>query len=131
MKPRPLYVRCVGSNRDNTVDLTRLARTPSYCNYAHVTATLRHHLVEIINPWALPENRSKTAVATILITLLFLTFFDACTEKKMNQHNQNTSSTQTPANDPMSIHQRAIAIDMHVDTVQRVLDEHVDLQQQL
>ena len=31
----------------------------------------------------------------------------------------------------MSIHRRAIAIDMHVDTVQRVLDEDVDIQQQL
>ena len=35
------------------------------------------------------------------------------------------------ATDPMTIHQRAIAIDMHADSVQRVLDEHVDLQQQL
>ena len=31
----------------------------------------------------------------------------------------------------MSIHQRAIAIDMHVDTAQRLLDEDVDIQQQL
>ncbi len=49
----------------------------------------------------------------------------------MNQTNQNTSVTETSAVDPMSIHQRAIAIDMHVDTAQRLLDEDVDIQQQL
>ncbi len=49
----------------------------------------------------------------------------------MNQNTQNTSRAETSASDPLSIHQRAIAIDMHVDTVQRMLDEHVDIQQQL
>ena len=34
-------------------------------------------------------------------------------------------------NDPLAIHYRAIAVDMHADTVQRVLDENVDLQKQL
>jgi len=49
----------------------------------------------------------------------------------MNQTQQNTSAAETPATDPLAIHQRAITVDMHADTVQRVLDEHVDLQQQL
>jgi len=47
----------------------------------------------------------------------------------MNHKNQSTSVTETP--DPLSIHQKAIAIDMHVDTAQRLLDEHVDIEQQL
>ena len=47
----------------------------------------------------------------------------------MNHENQNTSVTAT--SDPLSIHQKAIAIDMHVDTAQRLLDEHVDIEQQL
>jgi membrane dipeptidase len=51
-----------------------------------------------------------------------------CSDKKMNHNETNTS---TPAADPLSIHQRAIAIDMHADTVQRMLDEHVDIEQQL
>lgn len=34
-------------------------------------------------------------------------------------------------NDPLAIHQRAIAIDMHADTTQRLLDENVDLAQHL
>ena len=49
----------------------------------------------------------------------------------MNHENQNPSGAETPATDPMVIHQRAIAIDMHVDTAQRLLDERVDIQQQL
>lgn len=49
----------------------------------------------------------------------------------MNQNNQTTSMSENTATDPMSIHQRAIAIDMHADTAQRLLDEHVDLQQEL
>jgi membrane dipeptidase len=47
----------------------------------------------------------------------------------MNHENQNTSVKE--ASDPISIHQRAIAIDMHVDTAQRLLDVHVDIQKQL
>ena len=47
----------------------------------------------------------------------------------MNHENRNTAVSET--SDPLSIHQRAIAIDMHVDTVQRLLDEHIDIQQPL
>jgi membrane dipeptidase len=49
----------------------------------------------------------------------------------MNHDNKTTTVAQDQAIDPLAIHQRAIAIDMHADTVQRVLDEDVDLQQQL
>ncbi|HZI61424.1 MAG TPA: dipeptidase [Pyrinomonadaceae bacterium] len=49
----------------------------------------------------------------------------------MNQTNQSPTSTETANNDPLSIHQRAIAIDMHADTAQRLLDEQVDLQHEL
>ncbi len=36
-------------------------------------------------------------------------------------------TTQTSANDPRAIHQRAITVDMHADTAQRLVDEDVDL----
>ena len=49
----------------------------------------------------------------------------------MSQSNQQTSNTHEKDNDPLAIHYRAITVDMHADTVQRVLDEHVDLQHQL
>lgn len=49
----------------------------------------------------------------------------------MNQDNQSRSEARTTATDALSIHYRAIAIDMHADTAQRMLDEHVDLQTKL
>src|SRR6478736_3033406 len=49
----------------------------------------------------------------------------------MNHENQNTPVAETSATDPLTIHQKAIAVDMHVDTAQRLLDEHVDIEQQL
>ena len=61
---------------------------------------------------------------------LAATFLAGCQKNKMNQ-DQTTPVAQAAANDADTIHKRAIAVDMHVDSVQRVLDEHVDLQQQL
>ncbi|HYJ48129.1 MAG TPA: membrane dipeptidase, partial [Pyrinomonadaceae bacterium] len=56
----------------------------------------------------------------------------------MSQQNQNAPDARTsnnilssPANDPESIHRRAIAIDMHADTTQRMVDEHLDINQRL
>src|SRR5258706_11954772 len=43
----------------------------------------------------------------------------------------NTSETTLTANDPLAIHRRAIIIDMHADTTQRLVDERVDLEQRL
>ena len=43
----------------------------------------------------------------------------------------NNSENTAAAHDPMSIHRRAIVIDMHADTAQRLVDENVDLQQRL
>jgi membrane dipeptidase len=58
--------------------------------------------------------------------------FSACKfDQEMNNQKQSSPSTETTNSDPLSIHQRAIAVDMHADTAQRLLDEQVDLQQQL
>src|SRR5437660_6368832 len=43
----------------------------------------------------------------------------------------NNSETHRAAGDPLSIHRRAIIIDMHADTAQRLVDENVDLQNRL
>jgi membrane dipeptidase len=43
----------------------------------------------------------------------------------------DTSKNSPDANDPLSIHRRAIIVDMHADTTQRLVDENVDLQKQL
>src|SRR5215210_7039098 len=67
--------------------------------------------------------------------LLFSLIFNNC---RMSEQNQNTQATSAPngnvsnnANDPLSIHHRAIAIDMHADTTQRLVDEHLDISQRL
>jgi len=79
----------------------------------------------------LPKNRSKTLTIIVIFTTLHSILIPGCTLKNMNHENQNTSVAETSAADPLSIHQKAIAVDMHVDTAQRLLDEHVDIEQQL
>jgi membrane dipeptidase len=49
----------------------------------------------------------------------------------MNSTTTNQKTTDSNGNDPLSIHRRAIAVDMHADTTQRLLDEQVDLERQL
>src|SRR5436190_11019740 len=43
----------------------------------------------------------------------------------------NNSASSPVATNPLSIHRRAIIVDMHADTTQRLVDENVDLQKQL
>ena len=87
--------------------------------------------LETINQWILPTNQRKKLTSRILITLFLLTTLSAACRYNMSDNTANTSVAETSATDPLSIHQRAIAIDMHADTAQRLLDEDVDLQQEL
>src|SRR6185369_10964001 len=48
-----------------------------------------------------------------------------------NKPMTNTSNDSPVAIDPLSIHRRAIIVDMHADTTQRLVDENVNLEQQL
>ena len=84
--------------------------------------------LETINECILPINQQKNL---ILITLFLLLTIPSACRKNMSESTQNTSVAETSATDPLSVHQRAIAIDMHADTAQRLLDENVDLQQEL
>jgi len=43
----------------------------------------------------------------------------------------NPSENKTATSDPPAIHRRAIIVDMHADTTQRLVDENVDLEQRL
>lgn len=92
------------------------------------------HFREIINRSLIPagpstsDKLSRLAAFAILISIAFIN----C---RMTQQNGTQSPLPTPstagANDPLSIHKRGIAIDMHADTTQRLLDENVDLSQRL
>jgi membrane dipeptidase len=51
--------------------------------------------------------------------------------KTENKPMTTTSETTSAANDPLAIHRRAIIVDMHADTTQRLVDEKIDLEQRL
>ena len=83
--------------------------------------------------WPIQQSiNEQNLTAYLVLSLVLLIVFPACkSDQNMNQNTQNSPLIETTNNDPLSIHQRAIAIDMHADTAQRLLDEHVDLQQEL
>jgi membrane dipeptidase len=62
-----------------------------------------------------------------------LVFSNCGTQKPKDnpKSNQMTNTSETTASDPLAIHRRAIIVDMHADTTQRLVDESVDLQQRL
>src|SRR6266568_4934211 len=76
--------------------------------------------------------RRSLVAACVLASFVFSncrtsTERDQSKSETMSNNSENTAA----ANDPMSIHRRAIVIDMHADTAQRLVDENVDLQQRL
>src|SRR6266513_3516404 len=74
--------------------------------------------------------RVRRAVALKILGagLLLIQLVDCSNTKKPMTNNSQTSLA---AGDPLSIHRRAIVIDMHADTAQRLVDENVDLQNRL
>src|SRR6476469_8901178 len=70
-------------------------------------------------------RRSVALVVLILISVLYTNC--RMTEKTI----ETTNKTTQTANDPVAVHRRSIAIDMHADTPQRLLDENVGLAQRL
>jgi membrane dipeptidase len=89
-------------------------------------------IVKSVNTRGLPRNVHGTLKKCILFALFaFLPFQSSCRNQRMTQDQQNTSTNPATDSDPAAIHRRAIAIDMHADTVQRMLDEQVDLSARL
>jgi membrane dipeptidase len=68
--------------------------------------------------------------------VVFVSFISNCrNSSEINNRERkamnNTSENTTTANDPLAIHRRAIVVDMHADTTQRLVDEKVDLSKRL
>jgi membrane dipeptidase len=89
-------------------------------------------IAKIINPQRFPVKYRKPVNHCLVIAgSILLSIFSA--DCHMNKSLPKTS--EPPANvknnDPLAIHERAIAIDMHADTTQRLLDENLDLAQRL
>lgn len=79
--------------------------------------------------------QKTNSILLLAVVLLFSVTFNNC---RMSEQNQNTQTTTSPnnnqsnnASDPLSIHRRAISIDMHADTTQRMVDERLDINQRL
>jgi membrane dipeptidase len=93
-------------------------------------------VLKIINVPRFPAKFEKCAthqsircliiVGQILLSILF-------TNCRMTEKTENRAPSSQAAKsvDPGTIHRRAIAIDMHADTTQRLVDEDVDLQERL
>lgn len=85
-------------------------------------------------------HRAQKTVSTLLLcgTILLSLIANNC---RMSEQSQNTQTTSSPASDDSkkpdekpgvsSIHRRAIAVDMHADTPQRMVDERLDINQRL
>jgi membrane dipeptidase len=82
------------------------------------------------------HRAQKTNLILLLaVVLLFSLIANNCRMSEQTQNTQVTSapndSTSNNANDPINVHRRAIAIDMHADTTQRLVDERLDIGQRL
>lgn len=117
----------------NTVVFIRLASTLASRKVADVTSK-SVHLAEITNRLRIPTGSKLSCKSSWRagIAILILSVFINC---RMPEQTATKPPSSTPtneaANDPLAIHRRAIAIDMHADTTQRLLDEDVDLSQRL
>jgi len=76
--------------------------------------------------------RKPLKLSLILAGTILLSIFSAdCRMKNTSAPTPTAATENDNSNDPLAIHRRAIAIDMHADTTQRLLDENADLSQRL
>lgn len=96
---------------------------------------MKNCLNQVSTFWMTYRAQKTVSISLLCAVLLLSLFFNNC---RMSKQTQNTQATTPPGNraannssDPLSIHRRAISIDMHADTTQRMLDEHLDINQRL
>jgi membrane dipeptidase len=95
------------------------------------------HRNENFNQVEFAPIRAAWPRLTLLLAGALIVFFTTNCRKVTNTENlksnpmTNSSRTTAAANDPLAIHRRAITVDMHADTTQRLVDEGVDLEQRL
>ncbi|HEX8846137.1 MAG TPA: dipeptidase [Pyrinomonadaceae bacterium] len=81
------------------------------------------------------KKRTEKTVARLILPILLLLPL-ASSSCRMPEQTENRAPASSPANgssasDTASIHRRAIIVDMHADTPQRMLDERLDINQRL
>src|SRR6266403_1055514 len=95
------------------------------------------HFNKNTNQVDFPGLRPPGSWPALLLLAATLVFLNSSCRKSAQPENQasktmNAKSENTTApNDPLAIHRRAIVVDMHADTTQRLVDEKVDLAQRL
>ena len=82
------------------------------------------------------QGAHRWAVILLMAGVALVLFTSNCrypgeTENRKPKTMNNTSANTTAANDPLEVHRRAIIVDMHADTTQRLVDERVNLSQRL
>jgi membrane dipeptidase len=84
----------------------------------------------MVNRSRFPRKGPSTENILPIIAIAVSVFLTTC---RMNKMHNSTETKPSPSNngktDARSLHLRAIAIDMHADTTQRMVDEKLDLNQ--
>jgi membrane dipeptidase len=78
-----------------------------------------------------PAQKTPRQVLLLFYILIVSLLSNNCRMLEKTETPANTNSKAQTAGDPLSIHRRAIAIDMHADTTQRLVDERLDIQGRL
>lgn len=87
-------------------------------------------IAETVNSSRFPVKcRNCPARWPIWVGLILLSVISI--DCRMTDKNQSVTTPSEQNSDYLSIHHRAIAVDMHADTTQRLVDEEVDLTQRL
>ncbi len=87
-------------------------------------------IVKIANRSPVPvKRRLGTGPVLVLATTIVVSvlFINCHMTQKLDRASTSNQPDSSKANDPTFIHRRAIAIDMHADTTQRMVDERLDL----
>src|SRR5258707_9858409 len=95
------------------------------------------HLHKNNNRVGFPGLRRARRGSGFLLATATLVFLNDNCGRSAQPENQQPKTMNTKAenltapNDPLSIQRRAIVVDMHADTTQRLVDENVDLEHRL
>ena len=97
------------------------------------TIKMLRQLAKIVNLSSFPMKclRAPANFHKLSLIILLATFTLHCRMSQNSESSHPSTSPNKQAQDPVAIHQHAIAVDMHADTTQRMVDENVDLQTRL
>ena len=106
---------------------------------------MRQQIAKTVNPLRFPVKRRKPPAPgrarksferlirylILVLPILLSVLASNCRMTEKTETTAPATERQNKTDDANAIHRRAIAIDMHADTPQRLLDERVDLAQRL